>query len=102
MSNGTFGLFLGRSDEEQRALRRLIDGEDRIFRLQPNEETSLREHARADVARFQLINARMKLSEATSERKSDRNFYATVILGLAIFVKSGVAWTDIFHFFASL
>lgn len=102
MGNGALNLFIGRSDAEQIALRRLIEREDKIFSLQPNEETQPREHARADIARFQLLNARAKLAEATSERKSDRNFYATVILGVAIFVKSGVSWADIFHFFATL
>lgn len=102
MNSGALGIFIGRSDAERSALRRLIEREDEVFRLQPGEESQLAVHARADLMRFRLLNARLKLAEATSERKSDRNFYATIILGLAIFVKSGVSWTEVFHFFASL
>lgn len=96
MGAGVGDILLGRSDAERSALLRLIEREDEIFRLQPGEDSDPTIHARVDLARFQLINARMKLMEATSERKSDRNFYATVILGVAIFIKSGVSWGEVF------
>lgn len=102
VGNGIAGLFIGRSDAEQIALRRLVEREDEIFRLQPGEETHLATHARADLARFRLLNARLKLSEAISERKSDRNFYATLTLGLAIFLKGPASWAEVIHFFTSL
>lgn len=102
MGAGVGDILLGRSDAERTALLRLIEREDEIFRLQPGEDSDPTIHARVDLARFQLINARMKLMEATSERKSDRNFYATIILGVAILLKSGVSWTEVFKFFAGV
>jgi hypothetical protein len=94
--------FLGRSDEERRALSAIIEQEDRVFRLQPGEERDHAVHVRADVPRFLILNARDRLIHATFERKSDRNFYALIGIGIVLFIKTGVSWTEVFKFFAGL
>lgn len=101
MSNVS-SMFIGRSDEEKNALARLISREDEVFDLQPGEEHDHGIHVRADIPRYKLIDARQKLLIATTERKSDRNFYALLVIGVVLFVKSGLSWADLIHFFASL
>lgn len=102
MGNGIAAIIFGRSEAEQAALLGLISQEDEIFRLQPGEDGSLMAHVRADLPRFQLLNARSKLTNAVLDRKSDRNLYATVTIGVLVFVKSGLTWAEIIHFFASI
>lgn len=95
-------IFLGRTEEEREALARIIEREDDVFRLQANESDSLANHVHADIPRFALLNDRAKLNLATQNRKSDRNLYATVGIGIVLFIKTGITWSDLVHFFASL
>ena len=94
--------FLGRSEEERDALARITRQEDRCFELVPGEDQDIAVHVRADLPRHSLLNDRAKLLEATTNRKSDRNMYATIVIGVVIFFKTGITWADLLHFFASL
>lgn len=87
--------LIGRTEAERSALAALIQGEDEIFTLQPGEEHDLAIHTKADLPRFRLLNARAKLAQATSERKSDRNMYMTIVVGIVLFIKTGLSWHDI-------
>lgn len=105
MSGGAAGfanIFLGRSEEEREALARIIEREDHVFELQPGEGDSLIAHVHADLPRFAVLNDRAKLNLATQNRKSDRNLYATLGIGIVLFIKTGVTWADIVHFISSL
>ena len=90
-------VFLSKSEDERIAFRALIDREDEIFKLQLHEGDDLGSHVRADLPRFQLINARIALFTAVSNRKQDRNLKATLVIGLILFIKTGVTWADVFH-----
>lgn len=90
------GLLFGRTDAERSALERLTAREDEIFKLQPGEEIDPGVHARADVPRFALFNARQAYHLAMFTRKSDRNFLVMAVGFVVLFVKTGVSWADIF------
>lgn len=88
-------IWLGNTKEERDALARLGAWADRVFELQPNEERDLAVHVHADIPRFRLLHDRAALLQAQTSRKSDRNWYTLVVLGVLLLAKGVVTPTAI-------
>jgi hypothetical protein len=76
-------IFLGDSQTLREAERLLREQEDRVFRLVEHEDRDLGVHVRADIPRFEALNARMRLGQARSDRKADAHLLVTA-LGLVV------------------
>lgn len=70
-------LFLGDSVTLREAERLLREQEDRVFRLVQGEDCDLGVHVRADIPRFEALNARMRLGQARQDRKADAHLLLT-------------------------
>jgi hypothetical protein len=64
-------LFLGDSLALREAERLLREQEDRVFKLVDGEDCDLGVHVRADIPRFEALNARERLGQARQDRKAD-------------------------------
>jgi hypothetical protein len=76
-------IFLGDSVTLREAERLLREQEDKVFRLVQGEDTDLGTHVRADLPRFEALNARTRLGQARADRKADAHLFITAI-GLVI------------------
>jgi len=76
-------IFLGDSQTLREAERLLREQEDRVFRLVQDEDENLGVHVRADIPRFEALNARMRLGQARADRKADAHMLVTA-LGLVV------------------
>ena len=76
-------IFLGDSATLREAERLLRDQEDKVFRLVHGEDTDLGTHVRADIPRFEALNARMRLGQARQDRKADAHLLLTA-MGLVV------------------
>ena len=76
-------IFLGDSVPLRDAERLLREQEDRVFRLVQGEDADLGTHVRADIPRFEALNARMRLGQARQDRKADAHLLVTA-LGLVV------------------
>lgn len=76
-------IFLGDNATLREAERLLREQEDRVFRLVQGEDSDLGIHVRADIPRFEALNARTRLGQARQDRKSDAHLLVTVI-GLVV------------------
>ena len=76
-------IFLGDSATLREAERLLREQEDRVFRLVQGEDADLGVHVRADIPRFEALNARMRLGQARQDRKADAHLFLTA-MGLII------------------
>lgn len=76
-----FEFLMGDGSALRDAERRLRDSEDRVFRPVTGEEHNLALHVRADLSRFDALNARQRLGQARAERKAD----ATLLVSIAGF-----------------
>ena len=70
-------LFLGDSQVLREAERLLREQEDRVFRIVDGEEQNLGIHVRADIPRFEALNARERLGQVRLNRKADAHFLVT-------------------------
>lgn len=78
-------MFLGDSVTLREAERLLREQEDRVFRLVQGEDIDLGTHVRADIPRFEALNARMRLGQARQDRKADAHLFITAI-GIVVIV----------------
>lgn len=69
------------------AERLLREQEDRVFKLTEGEDEDLGLHVRADIPRFEALNARQRLGQARQERKSDRLFVLSAMGFLVLAAK---------------
>lgn len=76
-------IFLGDSLALREAERLLREQEDRVFRLVEGEDCDLAVHVRADIPRFEALNARERLGQARQTRKADAHLFVTA-LGFAL------------------
>lgn len=56
----------------------LVKQEDRVFRMVENEDADLGVHVRADLPRFDALNARQRFAQTSQARRADRNFLLTL------------------------
>jgi hypothetical protein len=75
--------FVGDAQALHDAEERLRELEDRVFRLVEGEDADLGIHVRADIPRFEALNARQRLGQARFDRKSDVNLFIMAV-GFAI------------------
>ena len=80
-------IFLGDSATLREAERLLREQEDRVFRLVQGEDMDLGTHVRADLPRFEALNARTRLGQARQDRKADAHLFVTVIGLIVILAK---------------
>ena len=64
-------LWLGDRAALREAERELEKQEDRVFRIVDGETRDLATHVRADIPRFETINARQRLGQMRQNRKAD-------------------------------
>ncbi len=69
--------FLGDSALLRAQEQALIEQEDRVFQLVEGEHSDLRTHVRADIPRFEVLNARQRFGQARFDRKSDVHLLLT-------------------------
>jgi hypothetical protein len=69
------------------AEKQLRRQEDHVFRLVDGEDRDLGTHVRADIPRFEALNARQRLGQARFERKSDLGLVLTALGFAAILAK---------------
>jgi hypothetical protein len=69
-------IILGDSETLREAERLLRAQEDRVFRRVEGEERDLGTHVRADIPRFEALNARQRLSQAQQNRRADAHLFA--------------------------
>lgn len=75
-------ILLGNDSALRDAERQLRAQEDHVFRLVDGEDRDLGIHVRADIPRFEALNARQRLGQARQDRKADAHLVVT-LLGLA-------------------
>jgi len=80
-------VFLGDSATLREAERLLREQEDRVFRLVQGEDADLGIHVRADIPRFEALNARTRLGQARQDRKADAHLLITALGFVAILAK---------------
>jgi hypothetical protein len=76
-------LVLGDSLALREAERSLREQEDRVFRPVEGEDCDLAVHVRADMPRFEALNARERLGQARQTRKADAHLLVSAI-GFAV------------------
>lgn len=79
--------FLGDGAALREAERLLRDQEDRVFRLADGEDCDLAIHVRADIPRFETLNARQRLGQIRQDRKADAHLFVTALGFLLILAK---------------
>lgn len=79
---GLLDIIFGDDAALRDAEKQLREQEDRVFRPVDGEDCDLGVHVRADIPRFEALNARQRLGQARFDRKSDMNFMVTA-MGLA-------------------
>lgn len=80
-------VFLGDGAALREAERLLRDQEDRVFRLATGEDCDLSIHVRADIPRFETLNARQRLGQVRQDRKADMHLFVTALGFILILVK---------------
>jgi len=65
----------------------LREQEDRVFRLVEGEDNDLGTHVRADIPRFEVLNARQRLGQARQDRKSDLMLFTSATGFLIVLAK---------------
>jgi hypothetical protein len=68
-------IFLGDSERLREAERLLLEQEDRVFKRVDGEDSDLAVHVRADIPRFEALNARQRLGQAQQNRKADAHLF---------------------------
>lgn len=64
-------ILIGDGAALREAERLLREQEDRVFKIVEGEDKDLGVHVRADIPRFEALNARQRLGQARQDRKSD-------------------------------
>lgn len=82
-----FDVIFGDNAALRDAERQLREQEDRVFRPVEGEDADLGLHVRADIPRFEVLNARQRLGQARFDRKSDMNLVVTAMGFAAILAK---------------
>lgn len=82
-----FDMFLGDNAALRDAEKQLREQEDRVFRLVEGEDADLAIHVRADIPRFEALNARQRLGQARFDRKTDLNLFVTAVGFVVILAK---------------
>lgn len=75
---GLLDIILGDSTALREAETFLRKQEDRVFTLAEGEDRDLGVHVRADIPRFEVLNARERLGQARQDRKADTSLLVTM------------------------
>ncbi len=94
----TFGNSAARAAGEQHAL----EAEDRLMELDEIETKDLAFHVEKEAQRTKVIIMRMRQLNLMIVERTDRNMWATIIIGAVLLMKGVVTPTDIGNFFAWL
>ena len=91
-------LNIGSSDGRARARIALTEAEDRLLQLDEHEKKDLGFHVEKEAERTAVLIRRLRLNEETLSVKTDRNMYATLIIGGLLLVKGIITFQDIGNF----
>lgn len=80
-------FIFGRNPALEEAERALRMQEDRVFQLADGEDHDLATHVRADIPRFEALNARQRLGQALTAQSSNRNLTFQAIGFTVLFAK---------------
>lgn len=79
-----------------RAALALQDAQDRMMEVDELEGKDLPFHTEKEAQRAKVILAMIREARLTMEDRSDRNFYATITIGVLLFTK-GIFTVDDIH-----
>jgi len=99
---GSLGILLRKSDSERRAADALEEAEDKLMAVHPMESEDLSFHCSAEAERAIVFIKRIRNLQAIFTTRSDRNLYATLILGAALLMKGTITFEDLGHAGAAL
>lgn len=90
------GVFFGKPTEAQiRAEQARINAEDKLMAIHPLERTDLGFHCDAEGERAMVFITRLRDITATFTARSDRNLWATLIVGAVLIFKGIITPADI-------